>query len=97
MKQIFSKLLPTSYLKDIAPFMKWGVLEIAVTDISLPGIIAEVTSIIADSKISIKQIVVGYPELLEEEHLFIITERSLPGTLIPRIKAVKSVKEVSIH
>ncbi|MDI6855498.1 MAG: amino acid-binding ACT domain protein [Candidatus Thermoplasmatota archaeon] len=97
LKEIFSRLLPTSYLKDVAPLMGWGVLEIVATDARLPGILAGVAGVIANSKISVRQAIVGHPELIEEEHLFIITEKPIPGKIIPNIRSVKGVKSVIIH
>ncbi|MEW6069226.1 MAG: amino acid-binding ACT domain protein [Candidatus Thermoplasmatota archaeon] len=97
LSDIFSRLLPTSYLKDIAPLMGWGVLEIVAEDPRAHGILAGVANVIAGSKISIRQAVVGHPEMLEEEHLFIITEKPIPGKIIPDIRNVKGVKSVIIH
>ena len=51
LKEIFSKLLPTCHLKEVAFSLKWGVIEIIPDDPSKPGIISDVTKIIADNKI----------------------------------------------
>jgi len=97
LNEIFSKLLPTCHLKDVAPEMKWGVIEIIPEDPSVPGILAEVATIIANNKISIRQTIVDDFELSEEPRLFIVTEKQIPGSLIPKIRAAKGVKAVLIY
>jgi hypothetical protein len=94
--QVFSKLIPTCHLKDVAPAMEWGVIEIIPEDPSMPGILAEVAKIIADSNISIRQAIVDDFEFYEEPRLFIITEKKIPGSIIPKIREAKGVKGVLI-
>ena len=97
LKKVFSNLNPTCCLKDVAPEMNWGVIEIIPEDPSMPGIVADVAAIIADNKISIRQAIVDDFELSEEPRLFIITEKRVPGTLIPKIREAKGVKAVIIY
>jgi len=95
--KIFSKLMPTCHLKDVAANMNWGVIEIIPKDPSMPGIITEVATIISQNKISIRQSIVDDFELSEEPRLFIITEKNIPGRLIPKIKNANGVKAVLIY
>jgi len=95
--KIFSKLAPTCHLKDVAAKMNWGVIEIIPEDPSMPGIISDVASIISKNNISIRQSIVDDFELSEEPRLFIITEKQIPGRLIPKIKNAKGVKAVLIY
>jgi predicted regulator of amino acid metabolism with ACT domain len=97
LKKVFLKLRPTCNLKEVAPAMKWGVIEIIPDDPSTPGILAEVATIIAQHNISIRQAISDDFELTEEPRLFIVTEKQLPGTLIPKIKQIKGVKAVLIY
>jgi predicted regulator of amino acid metabolism with ACT domain len=94
---IFSNLLPTCHLKEVAPHMHWGVIEIIPTDPSTPGILAEVATIIAEHNISIRQAIGDDFEFTEEPRLFIITEKQIPGTVIPKIRQAKGVKAVLIY
>ena len=55
LKKIFSNLSPTCHLKDVAPKMNWGVIEIIPTNASMPGIVAGVATIIADNNIPTKR------------------------------------------
>jgi len=97
LRKIFSSLSPTCLLKDVAPTMKWGVIEIIPEDPSMPGILAEISSIIAANKISIRQAITNDFELTEEPRLFIITEKAIPGSLIPKIRQARGVKAVLIY
>ena len=97
LKQIFSKLLPTCNLKLVATDLKWGVIEIIPSDPSMPGIVAEVADIIAKNNISIRQAIVDDFELSDEPRLFIITEKQIPGNLIPKIRQSKGVKALLIY
>jgi predicted regulator of amino acid metabolism with ACT domain len=94
---IFSNLLPTCHLKEVAPHMHWGVIEIIPTDPSTPGILAEVATIIAKHNISIRQAIGDDFEFSEEPRLFIITETQIPGAVIPEIRQAKGVKAVLIY
>ena len=97
LNKVFSELKPTCHLKDVAPNMNWGVIEIIPEDPSIPGIVADVATIIANNNISIRQAIVDDFELSEEPRLFIITEKQLPGILIPKIRKAKGVKAVLIY
>ena len=97
LKKIFSGLKPTCHLKDVAPQMNWGVIEIIPEDPSAPGILADVATIIADNKISVRQAIVDDFELSEEPRLFIVTEKQVPGILIPKIRKVDGVKAVVVY
>jgi len=97
LKKIFSYLKPTSHFKEIAPKMKWGVVEIIPTNASMPGILADVSKIIADENISIRQAVVDDYDITEEPKLFIITEKPLPAHLIKKLGKAKGVKGLVIY
>jgi len=97
LKKIFSQLLPTCHLKNVAPAMNWGVIEIIPIDPSIPGILAEVATIIAQHNISIRQAISDDFEFSEEPRLFIVTETQVPGILIPVIRNAKGVKAVLIY
>jgi hypothetical protein len=94
---IFSKLSPTCHLKNVAPDMNWGVIEIIPKDPSIPGIVAEIATHIAKSKISIRQAIVDDFEIYEEPRLFIITEKQIPPSLIPKIRKANGVKALLIY
>ena len=97
LQRVFSQLRPTCDLKDVAPLRKWGVIEIIPEDPSMPGILADVAKEVADARISIRQAIVDDFEFSEEPRLFIVTEKQVPGLLIPKIRKIKGVKAVVIY
>jgi predicted regulator of amino acid metabolism with ACT domain len=97
LQRVFSQLRPTCDLKDVAPLMNWGVIEIIPEDPSMPGILADVAKEVADARISIRQAIVDDFEFSEEPRLFIVTEKQVPGLLIPKIRKIKGVKAVVIY
>ena len=97
LQKVFFQLKPTCHLKDVATEMNWGVIEIIPEDPSTPGILADVAKVVADAKISIRQAIVDDFEFSEEPRLFIVTERQVPGTLIPNIRKINGVKAVVLY
>lgn len=97
LKKIFSSLQPINHLKEVAPKMNWGVVEIIPVNASMPGILADVAKIIADEKISIRQAIVDDYDVAEEPKLFIITEKALPPRIIKKLSGAKGVKGVVIY
>jgi len=97
LKKVFSNLNPTCHLKDVVSEMNWSVIEIIPADPSMPGILAQVATVVADAKISVRQAIVDDFEFSEEPRLFIVTEKQVPGILIPKIRKIKGVKAVVIY
>jgi predicted regulator of amino acid metabolism with ACT domain len=97
LRAVFSRLEPTALLTEVATVMGWTALEILPTDAQTPGIIAEVTAVIAREGISVRQAVVSDPDLSPDPRLFVITEGPVPPELIPQIRACKGVRSILIH
>ncbi len=95
--RIFTHFQPTLHLKDVAPNLGWGVIEIVPDNASRPGILAGVSNVISSEGISIRQAVVDDPYFSEEPKLFIVTEKNVPSTLIPTMQKVAGVKSVTIY
>lgn len=95
--RIFGHFQPTLHLKDVAPNLGWGVIEIIPDNASRPGILAGVSTLIAQEAISIRQAIVDDPYFSEEPKLFIVTEKAVPSTLIPAMQRVPGVKSVTIY
>ena len=89
---IYFKLKPTCHLKDVAKMMNWSVIEIIPEDPSIPGILAGVTKILADEKISVRQAIVDDFELkeLEREREELKKERGDYGKMHPVQKREKN-------
>jgi predicted regulator of amino acid metabolism with ACT domain len=91
---IFGKLTSTLVLKDVAPELGFGAIEINVKDPSSKGIIAGVANIIADANISIRLITTRDPML--SNVMTVVTEKPIPRELIDRILALPGVEKVII-
>lgn len=95
--RIFTHFQPTLHLKDVAPNLGWGVIEIIPDNASRPGILAGVSSLIAGEGISIRQAIVDDPYFSDEPKLFIVTEKAVPSTVLPAIQKVPGVKSVTVY
>jgi predicted regulator of amino acid metabolism with ACT domain len=97
LSRVFTRLSPTLHLKDVAPDLGCGVIEIVVADPKQPGILAGVSKVISDHRISIRQANVEDPDFTEEPKLFVVTETRVPGALIPVLQAVPGVRGVTVY
>jgi len=95
LRRIFTKLDSTLLLRDVAPDLGYGAIEITPTDAASRGIIAGVARIIADSGISIRQITAEDP-MFENAETTIITEKPLPRELIDEMLKVPGVRKVTV-
>ena len=93
---VYSRLQPTCLLRDAAPIMKWGVIEIVPSDAHQPGILAHVSDVVSRRGISIRQAIVDDPDLVEEPRLYVITEQPVPLDVIAEIREGKGIKSVVI-
>ena len=97
LRSFFDKLRPVCNLLEVAPLMNWGAIEIVPLNAAKPGILAGVAAIIAQAGISIRQVIMDDPELVDDPHGFIVTEAPVPERLLPQIKQVDGVKSVVLH
>ncbi|NLK26191.1 MAG: regulator of amino acid metabolism, contains ACT domain protein [Euryarchaeota archaeon] len=97
LREVYSALHATAMLRDVAPVMGWSCIEVVPTDAHVPGILAEIASIIAEAGINIRQALVDDPMLMEEPRLYVITESAVPSELIPRIKKCRGVRSLILH
>lgn len=96
MKSIFTKIKPAgSFLKEVAPELGYGVLEIRAQPTAI-GVIAKATSYIAEAGLSIRQILAEDPDLNPDPKLLIITDKRVPGEVISKILTIPTVTKVSI-
>jgi len=96
LKQIFTgiKVAGPSF-RDIAKHLGCGVVEIHANSHEV-GIIANVTELIKNENVSIRQILADDPELYPEPKLTIITEKPITN-ITEKFLKVKGIKSVSIY
>lgn len=97
LRDFFGKLWPVCHLGNVAPMMGWGAIEILPTNASKPGILAGTSAIIAEAAISIRQVVVDDPEIVEDPRALLITEKPVPERLLPRIRNLEGVRGVVLR
>jgi predicted regulator of amino acid metabolism with ACT domain len=96
MRRIFLGIKPAgSFLKDVAPALGYGVVEVRARPGAV-GIIAKATTYIADAGVSIRQILAEDPDLNPDPKLLIITEKQVPGEVVSKILTIPSVSKVSL-
>lgn len=93
--KIFEALEPTSSIKGVANHLGFEVLEIEAEPHAF-GIVASVTKIIADSRISIRQIISDDPDIYPNPKLTIVLEKRLPGTALAKLRNLP-IRKISIE
>ncbi len=95
LKRVFTKLDSIVLLKNVAPELGFGAIEIVPTNASSKGIVANVTKIISDAGISARQITTDDP-MFENAEMTIITEKPLPRKLIDKILNLPGIEKVVV-
>ncbi len=94
LRRIFQNISAIPSLMDLAPVLDLAVLTVEVEDADEPGIVATITSLIADADISIRQTISEDPEFTDEPKLYVITDDPLPGDLLVEIRNLQFVRKV---
>ena len=97
LRRIFQNISAVPSLKDLAPVLDLTVLTVYVNDADEPGIVAEVTGLLADRGISIRQTVSEDPDFTDEPTLTVITETELPGDVINEVRALPFVRKLELE
>jgi predicted regulator of amino acid metabolism with ACT domain len=96
LRRIFQNISSIPSLMDLAPVLDLSVLTIEPNDAERPGIVAEVTGLLADRGISIRQTVTEDPEFTDEPRLYVVTGDPIPGDLLNDLSALEFVRRISI-
>jgi predicted regulator of amino acid metabolism with ACT domain len=94
LKRIFTNISSVPSLMDLAPVLDLTVLTVEVAAADEAGIVAEVTGILADYDISIRQVLSEDPEFTDDPKLYVITDTELPGELLVEIRELGYVRRV---
>jgi predicted regulator of amino acid metabolism with ACT domain len=97
MERVFRNISAIPSLMDLAPVLGLSVLTVQVADETQPGIVATVTSRIADRDISIRQTISEDPEFTDEPKLYVITDEPLPGELITELQELEFVRKLELE
>ncbi|SES68224.1 hypothetical protein SAMN04488587_0555 [Methanococcoides vulcani] len=94
---IFQNVKSIPFLRDVAPSLGLGVIIITPEDAANIGILSNVSKVISDHGLSIRQAVSDDPHFNNEAKLTIITDSKIPGELVSDILNLQGVKGVSIY
>jgi predicted regulator of amino acid metabolism with ACT domain len=97
LRRIFQNISAIPSLMDLAPVLDLTVLTVTVADETQPGIVADITTRIADRGVSIRQIVSEDPEFTENAQLYVVVGGDLPGDLITEIQEVDYVRKIELE
>lgn len=97
LRDIFQNISSIPSLKDVAPVLGLSVLTVEVDEPSSTGIIAEISTIIADHGISIRQAVSDDPYFSDDPTFTVITNGDIPGDLIEDLMDLDYVKKVDLR
>jgi predicted regulator of amino acid metabolism with ACT domain len=92
---IFSGLEPTASIKGVARQLGFEVLEIEAEP-HARGIVSAVSAIIAESGISIRQLICDDPDIYPNPKLTVVLEKKLPGSAFAKIRELKNIGRISI-
>ncbi|MEM3066613.1 MAG: amino acid-binding protein [Nitrososphaerota archaeon] len=97
LKRIFTGLRPAgALLSPIAKALGYSVLEVKA-DPSAVGVLAKVTSIIAEEGIPIRQASAEDPDLFPEPRLILVLEKHPSGDAIKKMLKIPTVKSVTAY
>ncbi|WP_458207371.1 ACT domain-containing protein [Haladaptatus sp. NG-SE-30] len=96
LRRIFQNISSIPSLMDLAPVLDLSVLTIDVTDADQPGIVATVTTLLADNDISIRQTVSEDPEFTDEPRLYLVTDEDIPGDVLNDLKNLEFVRKIEL-
>lgn len=92
---IFVGLRPRAFIGDVAKHLGFEVLEIEAEPHAV-GIVYQVTKIISEARISIRQVVTDDPDIYPNPKLTVILEKKLPGVALIKLRELKDIKKISI-
>jgi predicted regulator of amino acid metabolism with ACT domain len=96
LRRIFQNISSIPSLMDLAPVLDLTVLTVEVDDADAPGIVATVTTHIAERDISIRQTISEDPEFTDDPKLYLVTDGDIPGDLLTELSNLEFVRRVSI-
>ncbi len=98
LRSLFSNLRSAgSSLRGVAKQLGLGVVEIVVEDPHKPGILAGASQLFSEYGVSIRQALVDDPELAPEPKLVLISDKGVPGEIVPKLLKIQGVTRVSVY
>ena len=96
LRRIFQNISSIPSLMDLAPVLDLTVLSVAVQDADAVGIVARVTTLLAENGISIRQTVSEDPEFTDEPRLYLVTDEDVPGDVLNDLTNLDFVRKIEL-
>ena len=96
LRRIFQNISQVPSLMDLAPVLDLSVVTVEVVDAEETGIVARVTTVLADHDITIRQTISEDPEFTDEPQLHIVTEQTIPGPVITTLRDLPFVRALEL-
>lgn len=97
LRRIFRNISQVPSLMDLGPVLDLSVLTIAVRDAQEQGIVADITQLLADHEITVRQLITEDPEFTDEPRLHVVTDEKLPGEIINQLTGLPYVRSVQLQ
>ncbi|MEZ3116621.1 amino acid-binding protein [Halobaculum sp. MBLA0147] len=94
LNRIFRNITAIPSLMDLAPVLGFTVLTVEVGDPERAGIVAEITELLADHGVPLRQVLSDDPEFADEPALYLITDETVPGEVLVAIRELPYVQGV---
>ncbi|QLG28432.1 amino acid-binding protein [Halorarum halophilum] len=94
LRRIFRNITAIPSLMDLAPVLDLTVLTVEVGDPDASGIVADITGMLADADISLRQVLSDDPEFADDPKLYVITDEEIPGDLLVEIRQLPYVRSL---
>ncbi|MBI5223752.1 regulator [Candidatus Micrarchaeota archaeon] len=93
---IFEGLYPTAFIRGAAKNLGFEVIELE-SEPHAVGVVSEITTIIAQEGISIRQVVSDDPDIYPNPRLTIVIEKKLPGSVLAKLRDSKLITKLIIE
>lgn len=96
LKNTFAMMSCIALYADVAGEMGCTAFDIEPDNCRAPGILAEITKVISDRGLSVRQAVVADRGSDDDQHLIIVFDGNVPSELIYMVKNCRGVKTVTL-
>ena len=94
LRRIFENISAVPSLMDLAPVLDLTVVTVEVGNPDASGLVADVTGLIADEGLTIRQVLSDDPEFADEPKLYVILDEEPSGDLLKGIRRLPFVRKV---
>lgn len=94
---IFFRLQPRAYIGESAKKLGFDSIEISASDAHATGIVAQVTAVLAENKIKIRQIIADDPDLFPDPKLSVVINGRLSNKALAALRKLPSAEKITIH